>query len=152
MRNDERVIVKLKRAENCDDLPLPRKMTEHSAGFDVAAAVKETVTLGPGDIRLIPCGFHIAVPPGYEAQVRPRSGLASRHGITLVNTPGTIDADYRGEVMVPLINLGREPFQVTRGMRIAQMVIAPVPRVEIVETRELDETERGGGGFGHTGR
>ena len=152
MRNDERVIVKLKRAEKCDDLPLPRKMTEHSAGFDVAAAVKETVTLAPGDIRVIPCGFHIAVPPGYEAQVRPRSGLASRHGITLVNTPGTIDADYRGEVMVPLINLGREPFQVTRGMRIAQLVIAPVPRVEIVETRELDETERGGGGFGHTGR
>jgi dUTP pyrophosphatase len=110
------------------------------------------VTLGPGDIRVVPCGFHIAVPPGYEAQVRPRSGLSSRHGITLVNSPGTIDADYRGEVMVPLINLGREPFQVMRGMRIAQMVIAPVPRVEIVEAQELDETERGGGGFGHTAR
>ena len=149
---NEPVIVKLKRAANCDDLPLPRKMTAHSAGFDLAAAVKETVTLRPGDTRLIPCGFHMAVPAGYEAQVRPRSGLASRHGITLVNTPGTIDADYRGEVMVPLINLGQEAFQVTRGMRIAQMLIAPVPRVEIVETDELDETERGGGGFGHTGR
>jgi dUTP pyrophosphatase len=153
MRHDhEPVIVKLKRAANCDDLPLPQKMTEHSAGFDVAAAVGEPVTLARGDIKLIPCGFHIAVPPGYEAQVRPRSGLSSRHGITLVNTPGTIDADYRGEVMVPLINLGKEPFEVTRGMRIAQMVIAPAPRVEIVEARELDETERGGGGFGHTGR
>ena len=151
MRNDEPVIVKLKRAGNCDDLPLPRKMTEHSAGFDVAAAVKETVTLAPGDIRLIPCGFHIAVPPGYEAQVRPRSGLSSRHGITLVNTPGTIDADYRGEVMVPLMNVGREPFHVTRVMRIEQMVIAAVPRVVFVETREIYVTEGGGGGFGHRG-
>jgi dUTP pyrophosphatase len=146
------VIVKLKRAANCGDLPLPRKMTEHSAGFDLAAAVSEPVTLGPGDVRLIPCGFHMAVPPGYEAQVRPRSGLASRHGITLVNTPGTIDADYRGEVMVPLVNLGRQAFEITRGMRIAQMLIAPVPHVEIVETSDLDETPRGEGGFGHTGR
>lgn len=152
MSNPTAIVVKLKRAENCADLPLPRKMTEHSAGFDLAAAVPETVTLAPGDIRLIPCGFHMAVPPGYEAQVRPRSGLASRHGITLVNTPGTIDADYRGEVQVPLINLGREPFQITRGMRIAQMLIAPVPRVEIVEAMELDSTPRGSGGFGHTGR
>jgi dUTP pyrophosphatase len=150
--DDEPVIMKLKRAEGCEDLPLPRKMTEHSAGFDLAAAVRETMTLAPGEIRDVACGFHMAVPPGYEAQVRPRSGLASRHGITLVNAPGTIDADYRGEVKVPLINLGREAFEITRGMRIAQMLIAPVPRVEIVEAAELDETPRGGGGFGHTGR
>ena len=97
------LIVKLKRAANCEDLPLPRKMTELSAGFDLSAAVKDPVTLAPAEIRVIPCGFHMALPPGYEAQVRPRSGLASRHGVTLVNTPGTIDADFRGEVMVPVI-------------------------------------------------
>jgi dUTP pyrophosphatase len=148
----EPVIVKLKRCSNCEDLPLPRKMTEDSAGFDVAAAVTEPVVLAPGEVRVVPCGFRMAVPAGYEAQVRPRSGLASRHGVTLVNTPGTIDADYRGEVRVPLINLGRQPFEVTRGMRVAQIVIAPVPRVEIVEAEELDETPRGEGGFGHTGR
>jgi dUTP pyrophosphatase len=126
-------------------------MTEHSAGFDLHAAVEEPVRLAPGEIRLIPCGFAMAIPPGYEAQVRPRSGLASRHGITLVNTPGTIDADYRGEVQVPLINLGRVEFMVERGMRIAQMLVLPVPPVEIVEVDELDDTARGTGGFGHTG-
>ena len=146
------VTVKLKRCPNCDDLPLPRKMTEDSAGFDIAAAVTDPISLAPGEVRVIPCGFRMAVPRGYEAQVRPRSGLSSRHGVTLVNTPGTIDADYRGEVQVPLINLGRQPFQITRGMRIAQVVIAPVPKVEFVETDELDETPRGEGGFGHTGR
>jgi len=130
---------------------MPVKMTEHAAGFDVHAAVKDPVTLGPGDIRVIPCGFAMAIPPGYEAQVRPRSGLASRHGVTLVNTPGTIDSDYRGEVQVPLINLGRNEFLVERGMRIAQMLILPVPRVNLVEVEELDETSRGSGGFGHTG-
>jgi len=126
-------------------------MTAHAAGFDLAAAVPATLTLAPGDIRLVPCGFHMAVPVGYEAQVRPRSGLAARHGITLVNSPGTIDADYRGEVMVPLINLGREPFDVTRGMRIAQMLILPVPETTLEEVDELDATDRGAGGFGHTG-
>src|SRR5205085_7071220 len=105
-----------------------------------------------GEIVLIPCGFSMAIPPGYEAQIRPRSGLASRHGITLVNTPGTIDADYRGEVQVPLINLGSADFVVERGMRIAQMIIMPLPRVELVEVNALDETPRGKGGFGHTGR
>ena len=126
-------------------------MTADSAGFDLAAAVGQPVALRPGDIRVVPCGFAMALPPGYEAQVRPRSGIASRHGITLVNTPGTIDADYRGEVQVPLINLGRADFTVERGMRIAQMIVLPVPPVALVEVDDLDATSRGGGGFGHTG-
>src|SRR5689334_14357033 len=126
-------------------------MTAQAAGFDLAAAVSEPLTLHPGDIRVIPCGFAMALPPGYEAQVRPRSGLSSRHGITLVNTPGTIDADYRGEVQVPLINLGRSDFVVERGMRVAQMVVVPVPAVALVEVPELEATNRGAGGFGHTG-
>ena len=127
-------------------------MTEHAAGFDLAAAVEAPVKLSPGEIRLIPCGFAMAVPHGYEAQVRPRSGLASRHGITMVNAPGTIDSDYRGEVQVPMINLGREPFTIERNMRIAQMVIAPVAHCEIEPVEELEETVRGAGGFGSTGR
>jgi len=126
-------------------------MTEHAAGFDLAAAVGEPMTLQPGDIKLIPCGFSMSIPHGYEAQVRPRSGLASKHGITMINAPGTIDSDYRGEVQVPLINLGRQPFTIERGMRIAQMLILPVPAVEMVEVDELDETKRGKKGFGHTG-
>ena len=133
------------------DLPLPTRMTEHAAGFDLAAAVAEPLTLQPGDIRLVPCGFFMAVPHGYEAQVRPRSGLASKHGITMVNAPGTIDSDYRGEVQVPLVNHGNSPFVIERGTRIAQMLILPVPIAQIVEVNELDETERGEGGFGHTG-
>jgi dUTP pyrophosphatase len=142
----------MRKANNAKDLPLPKKMTEHAAGFDLCAAVPEPLQLVPRQIKLIPCGFHMALPAGYEAQVRPRSGLASRHGVTLINSPGTIDSDYRGEVMVPLINLGPEPFTIERGMRIAQMLIAPVPRVELVEVEELNETMRGEGGFGHTGR
>jgi dUTP pyrophosphatase len=130
---------------------MPQRMTAQAAGFDLPAAVAEAVVLQPGDIRLIPCGFAMAIPPGFEAQVRPRSGLAVRHGITLVNTPGTIDSDYRGEVQVPVINLGRSAFTIERGMRIAQMLILPVPAVAIVEVEELDETTRGKGGFGHTG-
>jgi dUTP pyrophosphatase len=131
---------------------MPVKMTEHAAGFDLHAAVEAPVTITPGEIRLIPCGFAMALPEGYEAQVRPRSGLASRHGITLVNSPGTIDADYRGEVQAPLINHGQTPFVVERGMRIAQMLVLPVPPVELIEVDELDSTARGTGGFGHTGR
>ena len=127
-------------------------MTEHSAGFDLHAAIEKPQTLAPGEIRLIPCGFAMALPHGYEAQVRPRSGLASRHGITLVNAPSTIDSDYRGEVQVPLINLGPAPFIIERGMRIAQMLVAPIPAVKVVEVDELDETPRGTGGFGHTGQ
>ena len=143
--------VKIKRLPNGAGVPLPTRMTEHAAGFDVSAAVAEPTVLQPGDIRLIPCGFAMAVPHGYEAQVRPRSGLSSKHGVTMVNAPGTIDSDYRGEVHVPLINLGRSPFAIERGMRIAQMLILPVPRSEMIPVDELDETERGGGGFGHTG-
>jgi dUTP pyrophosphatase len=143
--------VSIKRAPDATDVPLPTRMTEHAAGFDLSAAVTEAVTLQPGDIRLIPCGFFMAIPHGYEAQVRPRSGLASKHGITMVNAPGTIDSDYRGEIHVPLINLGRQEFVVERGMRIAQMLVLPVPNVEIVEVDDLDETKRGKRGFGHTG-
>ena len=133
------------------DAQLPCYQTAQSAGMDVHAALNAPVVLQPGEIHTFPCGFAMALPPGYEAQVRPRSGLASRYGITLPNAPGTIDADYRGEVRVPLINLGREPFTVEPGMRIAQMVIAPVTHVEMVEVDELDQTERGAGGFGSTG-
>jgi len=145
------ITVKIKRLEHGRDVPLPVRMTEHAAGFDLYAAVSHNMTLQPGEIRLIPCGFAMALPAGYEAQVRPRSGLASRHGITLINTPGTIDADYRGEVQVPMINLGKQPFIVERGMRIAQMVVMPVPAVKLVEVDDLDKTSRGKGGFGHTG-
>jgi dUTP pyrophosphatase len=145
------ITVKIKRLQNATGLPLPVKMTEHAAGFDLHAAVLANETIKPGEIRIIPCGFAMALPPGYEAQVRPRSGLASRNGITLVNSPGTIDSDYRGQVQVPLINLGQTDFVVERGMRIAQMLVLPVPSVTLVEVQELDETPRGQGGFGHTG-
>jgi dUTP pyrophosphatase len=145
------ITVLLKRLPGTEDIPLPVRMTAEAAGADLRAAVTEPVILQPGDILLVPCGFAMAVPKGYEAQVRPRSGLAAKHGITLVNTPGTIDSDYRGEVMVPLINLGRAPFTVERGMRIAQMLVLPVPAVTLVEVDELDQTPRGSGGFGHTG-
>lgn len=145
------ITVKIKRLAGGEGLPLPIRMTEQSAGLDVAAAVTGPQTLQPGDIRLIPCGFAMAIPPGYEAQIRPRSGLASRHGITMINTPGTIDSDYRGEIQVPLINLGRQPFTVERGMRIAQMLILPVPPVSLIEVTDLDDTPRSSGGFGHTG-
>lgn len=147
----DNVTVSIKRRPDCADIPLPSYETSGSVGMDLAAAVDDEVVLGPGVRALIPCGFHLALPPGYEAQVRPRSGLAVKHGISLVNTPGTIDSDYRGEVKVPVINHGAEPFTVTRGMRIAQMIVMPVPRVELVEVSELPETERGEGGFGHTG-
>jgi len=143
--------IKIKRLPGLGELPLPSRMTPNSAGFDLAAAVPEPVVLQPMEIRLIPCGFAMALPPGFEAQVRPRSGLSSKFGITPVNSPGTIDADYRGQVMVPLINLGTAPFTVERGMRIAQMLIAAVPDVKMTEVDDLDQTQRGQGGFGHTG-
>lgn len=148
---DGPVIVRLKRVGENADLSLPRKMTVHSAGFDVCAAVRSSIILQPGEIRLIPCGFAMALPEGFEAQMRPRSGLSSKHGISMINTPGTIDSDYRGEVHVPLINLGQAPFTVERGMRIAQMVIQKLPDVQVEEVEDLDETVRGSGGFGHTG-
>lgn len=126
-------------------------MTAHAAGFDVCAAVDQPVVLKRGEIRLIPCGFALAVPEGYECQVRPRSGLSSKFGVTMINSPGTIDSDYRGEVFIPLVNHGPSDFTIERGMRIAQMLILPVPPVKLVEVEDLDETARGSGGFGHTG-
>ncbi|MDE3156947.1 MAG: dUTP diphosphatase [Acidobacteriota bacterium] len=134
-----------------EDLPLPSYATELAAAMDLHAAVTEPLALAPGAIALVPCGFAMAVPPGFEAQVRPRSGLAAKHGVTVLNAPGTIDADYRGEVKVILINLGTAPFVVERAMRIAQLLVAPLPRVEWAPVTELPPTERGAGGFGHTG-
>ncbi|MFM9957670.1 MAG: dUTP diphosphatase [Phycisphaerales bacterium] len=132
---------------------IPRYQTDHAAGMDLHACIPvgETVVLAPGDIRVIPLGFAVAIPHGFEGQVRPRSGLATKFGVTVPNAPGTVDADYRGEMMVALINLGKQPFTVEPGMRIAQLVIAPVSRAAIVEVGELSETARGSGGFGSTG-
>lgn len=146
------VRVLVEQLEHARDLPAPAYMTEHAAGMDVRAAVAEPVTIGPGRRALIPTGIRIAVPLGYEAQVRPRSGLAAKHGVTLLNGPGTIDADYRGEVCVILVNHGEAPFVVERGDRVAQLVIAPVTRARVEITQALDTTARGDGGFGHTGR
>ncbi len=143
--------VLVRRLASGDGMPLPAVKTAASAGMDLAAAVNEPVVLAPGRRALIPTGFAIALPEGYEGQVRPRSGLAVHHGVTVLNAPGTIDADYRGEVKVPLINHGDEPFTVTRGMRIAQLVVAPVAAVEVRETDVLPDTTRGSGGFGSTG-
>jgi len=133
------------------DLPLPARLTEGSAGLDLRACVEAPVTLPPGGRALLPTGFRVAIPAGFEGQVRPRSGLAVRHGVTLLNAPGTVDADYRGEVQVVLINSGTEPFIVERGDRIAQLVVAPVASPESEEVAELPATGRGEGGFGHTG-
>ncbi len=133
------------------EVPLPSYQTEGSAGLDVCAALGEPVSLAPGERRLVPTGLVIAVPPGHEAQVRPRSGLALRHGISMVNTPGTIDSDFRGEVGVILVNLGSEPFVIEPLARIAQVVIAPVTHVEVELSEDLGATERGSGGFGSTG-
>ncbi len=146
------VRLRVERLPHGEGLPLPRHMSAGASGCDLVAAVTEPVTLAPGERRLIPTGLRLALPPGYEGQVRPRSGLALRHGVTCLNSPGTIDADYRGEVAVILINLGQEPFSVQRGDRIAQLVVTPVEQVEWEEVGELDATERGAGGFGHTGR
>ena len=145
------VALEIRRREGCDDLPLPRCMSEGASGMDIHAAVEDDVILEPGEIRLIPTGFHVAVPFGYEVQVRPRSGLALKHGIMVVNSPGTIDSDYRGEVCIILGNFGPEPFTITRGMRIAQLVLQAVVMAEVKEVETLTETNRGEGGFGHTG-
>jgi dUTP pyrophosphatase len=131
--------------------PLPAYLSDGAAGMDLPAAIAEPVELKPGAFMLVPCGFAMAIPPGYEAQVRPRSGLASKHGVTVLNTPGTIDSDYRGEVKALLINLGPAAFTITPGMRVAQLIVAPVSRVEWNEVLELPESERGADGFGHTG-
>ena len=143
--------VEIRRLPGNSDLPLPSYQSEGAVGMDLAAAVTSEVTLAPGAIATVPCGIAIAVPAGHEAQVRPRSGLAAKNGISLVNTPGTIDPDYRGEVKVILVNHGKDPFVVTRGMRIAQLLVLPVPRVVWKEVAELPSTARGAGGFGHTG-
>lgn len=143
--------VQVKRTEGNEDIPLPLKMSQHASGFDLHAAVKESVVLKPGERLLIPTGISLGMPPEIEAQVRPRSGLALKYGITTLNAPGTIDADYRGEVGVILINHGTEDFVIQRGDRIAQLVFQLVPRITLVEVNELSQTERGCGGFGHTG-
>ncbi|HEY3398821.1 MAG TPA: dUTP diphosphatase [Armatimonadota bacterium] len=133
-------------------LPLPEYATAEAAGMDLRAAIAEPVTLEPGARALITTGLRLQIPPGFEVQVRPRSGLAIRHGVSLVNTPGTVDSDYRGVVQVIVINLGQEPFTITRGERIAQMVVAPVVQAQLQVVAELEDTERGAGGFGSTGR
>jgi dUTP pyrophosphatase len=144
------IAIRLKRLPHGQGLPLPAYATTHAAGMDVVAA--EALTLAPGARHAVATGFAIAIPEGYEVQVRPRSGLALKHGITCLNTPGTIDADYRGEVKVILANLGAEPFEIARGERIAQLVPAAVQRARFDEVDMLDETARGEGGFGSTGR
>ncbi len=145
------VTVAIQRLAHGEGLALPAYATPESAGMDIAAAVTVDVVLKPGRRALIPSGFAIALPPGHEAQIRPRSGLALRDGVTMVNTPGTIDADYRGEIGVILINLGQQDFTVTRGLRIAQMVVAPVAEAAFAEVDVLPESGRGSGGFGSTG-
>ncbi len=133
------------------DLPQPEYHSFLAAGMDVACAAAEPLQLAPGDICLVPTGFSVAIPPGFELQVRPRSGLAIKHGITVVNSPGTIDADYRGEVKIGLINLGRKSFTINRGDRIAQLILAPVCKAQVQVVAKLESTERGEGGFGHSG-
>lgn len=145
------VKVELKRLPHGVDLPLPAYQSELAAGLDLLAAVETPQILDPGKRALIPTGLAMALPAGFEGQVRPRSGLAAKNGVTVLNTPGTVDADYRGEVKVILINLGEEPFTIERGSRIAQLVIAPVLQAELVEVETLSETQRGAGGFGSTG-
>jgi len=146
--------IQITRLQHGHDLPLPSYQSAQAAGLDLMAALPAgaPVTLAPGDRALIPTGIAIALPPGTEAQVRPRSGLAAKHGVTVLNSPGTIDADYRGEIQVLLVNLGREPVTIERGMRIAQMIVAPVVQAQLREVTALPETPRGAGGFGSTGK
>jgi dUTP pyrophosphatase len=145
--------LRIRRLDHNRDLPLPRYETAGAAGFDLIAAnpAGSPIVIAPSERALVPTGLVVQLEPGYEAQVRPRSGLALKHGVTVLNAPGTIDADYRGEVQVLLVNLGQEPFTITRGMRIAQMVVAPVTTVELVEVEDVDETARAASGFGSTG-
>jgi len=145
------VILKVKRLDNNPDLPLPSYQSDGSSGLDLRAAVNKDLTLQPGDIRLIPTGLSVSIPKGYEAQIRPRSGLALRDGLGFVNSPGTIDADYRGEIAVIAINWGKKPITIRRGDRIAQMIINKVSKAILEEVDELDPTKRGKGGFGHSG-
>lgn len=147
----KKISVLLRRLPEAEDLPVPAYMTDGSAGMDLRAAVTDDMILLPGDYGAVPTGICIALPQGCEAQIRPRSGLAMKHGVTLLNTPGTIDADYRGEIKILMINFGKEPFIIRRGDRIAQMVIAQVFQGEIQVVDTLDQTVRNDGGFGHTG-
>lgn len=147
----KKINVSIKRKESAKDLPIPAYATQGSSGADLYADVENNITISPGEIKLISCGIYIELPEGYEAQIRPRSGLALKHGITLVNTPGTIDSDYRGLINLVMINLGKNDFLIQRGHRLAQMVIREVTRAEFIETEELVETKRAHGGFGHTG-
>ncbi len=143
--------VRVMRSEGCEDIELPRYMSDGASGMDLCAAVNGDMELEPGAVKLVPTGIHISLPPGYEAQVRPRSGLALKKAITVLNSPGTVDSDYRNEVGVILANFGEETFAVTRGMRIAQMIIARTCRAVLQEVDRLDGTARGLGGFGSTG-
>ena len=147
----EKIVINIKKKENCQDLPTPCYMSEGASGMDVYADVDNEVILAPGDIKLISAGFYMSIPVGYEAQVRPRSGLAIKHGISIVNAPGTIDSDYRGLVGIILINHGKDPFVVSRADRIAQIILQKVIQADIAVVDELDETVRAQGGFGHTG-
>jgi len=146
----EPIELKIKKPENYD-LPVPAYETKGSSGMDIRAWTEEDITLNPGDIKLVPTGISVSIPRGYEAQIRPRSGLALKHGIGLVNSPGTIDSDYRGEIGIIMINFGNEPFIIRRGDRIAQMVIARIYQARVLEVDDLDSTGRGDGGFGHSG-
>ena len=146
----EKIELKIKKADDYD-LSLPVYETEGASGMDIRAWIEDDIILGPGDIKLVPTGISISVPLGYEAQIRPRSGLALKHGIGLVNSPGTIDSDYRGEIGIIMANFGKEPFIIRRGDRIAQMVIAKIYHARILEVDDLDSTARGDGGFGHSG-
>ncbi len=146
------VLVKIKKLPHASDLKIPTKATGKAAGFDLSAAITATQSVQPGAFSLIPTGIAVSIPPGYEGQVRPRSGLALKHGLSILNTPGTIDSDYRGEVKVIIINFGSQPYTINRGERIAQLVIAAVPEVRLEEVSDLEDTPRGQGGFGHTGK
>lgn len=145
------VTLRVRRLPHAADLPLPQPASAGSAGLDLRAAIEDELRLAPGERLQVPTGLILELPRGWEGQVRPRSGLAARHGVTLLNTPGTIDSDYRGEVQVIVVNLGQEPFRVRRGDRIAQLVVAPVSEVTVVEVEALSSTDRGDGGFGSTG-
>lgn len=147
----EQIEIKVKYLDGCRDIPLPQYESDGASGMDIRACIKEPVVIQPGEFTFIPTGLAVSIPPGYEGQIRPRSGLALKNGIGMVNSPGTIDSDYRGEIGIIIINWGREPFNIQRGDRIAQMVICKVYRGDISIVTDLDDTQRGEGGFGHSG-
>lgn len=153
MKNKLSPTIKIKRlrAQQDHDIALPQYMTSQCSGMDICAAIETPYTIGPGEIFMVPTGFAMAIPAGFEVQIRPRSGLAAKHGIGLINSPGTIDADYRGEIMIPLINLSKKPFNLHRGDRIAQMIVQKVYQAKFNLVETLEETDRNTGGFGHTG-